>query len=78
MKRLAALILGAALGLACTSPAYAQNPVSDEANQRHAEKVEKQRQKELKKSAKRQEKARKKNAKAQQKALERSQQQPSR
>lgn len=78
MKRLTARILGVALGLAFTFPAYAQSPISDEANQRHAEKAEKQRQKDLKKSAKRQEKARKKNAKAQRKALERSQQQPNR
>jgi nicotinamidase-related amidase len=78
MKRLAALILGVALGLACTFPADAQSPISDEANQRHAEKAEKQRQKELKKSAKSQDKARKKNAKAQQKALKRSQQAPNR
>lgn len=77
MKRLVTLAWVAMLSLACALPLYSQSPINDEANARHAEKAEKQRQKELKKSAKRQEKARKKNEKAQHKAMERAQQQTS-
>ncbi len=75
MKRIAALTLVAVLSLVCACPTYAQSPITDEANARHAEKAQKQREKDMKKAAKHQEKARKKQEKAQRKAMERSQRQ---
>ena len=73
MKRVAALITLAVLSFACAFSLYAQNPMTDEANAKHAEKAQKQREKEMRKAAKRQEKSMKKNEKARRKALERSQ-----
>ncbi len=78
MKRLAAFALAATLALAWAHPMYAQSPITDEANARHAEKAQKQREKDMKKAAKQQEKARRKSEKARRKALERSQQQANR
>ncbi len=75
MKRLAAFALAAILALACAHPIYGQSPISDEANARHAEKAQKQREKDMKKAAKQQEKVRKKTEKAHRKAMERAQQQ---
>lgn len=74
MKRLAAFTLAAMLTFAYALPIYAQSPISDEANARHAEKAQKQRDKNMKKAAKQQEKARKKTEKAHRKAMERAQQ----
>lgn len=73
MKRVAALMLVAVLSLVCACPTYAQSPMTDEANARHAEKAQKQREKDMKKAAKQQEKARKKSEKARQKAIKRQQ-----
>ena len=74
MKRLAALIMVAVLSFACTLPLHAQSPITDEANAKHAEKAQKQREKEMRKAAKRQEKAMQKNEKARRKAMEKAQQ----
>jgi len=77
MKRLAALLTLAVLSFACVLPVHAQSPITDEANAKHAEKAQKQREKEMRKSAKRQAKALKKNEKARRKAMEREQKQQS-
>jgi hypothetical protein len=74
MRRLAALMTLAVLSFACTLSLHAQSPITDEANVKHAEKAQKQREKEMRKAAKRQEKAMKKNEKARRKAMERAQQ----
>ena len=78
MKRLAALIMLALLSFACTRSLHAQSPITDEANAKHAEKAQKQREKEMKKAAKRQSKAMKKSEKARRKAMERAQKQANR
>ena len=74
MKRIAALMLVTVLSFVCACPTFAQSPINDEANARHAEKAQKQREKNIKKAAKQQEKARKKSEKARQKAIKRQQQ----
>jgi Skp family chaperone for outer membrane proteins len=67
MKRIAAFMLLAALSVACSIPAQAQNATTAE-NMRRSRKEAKQQQKVLKKLSKKQRKAMKKYDKAQRKA----------
>jgi hypothetical protein len=71
MKRIAAFLLLAALSVACSMPAQAQNTTTDE-NMHRARQAAKQHRKEMKKLSKKQRKAMKKSGIAQRKETKKS------